>query len=236
MWWKKNKSKVIVPLIIVAILAAAFFFGGDAADTRDQTLQTPQTAAPTPEPGGTVQTPAPDGHELENGMLIDKETGKDAYLSDPVPSDKPAPAEPQETEKGDAAYSCTISISCADVLDNIELCEPETAAVIPKDGWILRPVTVTFTEGESVFDVLQRVCRENKIHMEFNTAAGYNSAYIEGIGNLYEFDAGELSGWLYSVNGWFPNYGSSRYQLKDGDTVRWVYSTDRTSYGEVNAA
>ena len=236
MWWKKNKSKVIVPLIIVAILAAAFFFGGDAADTRDQTLQTPQTAAPTPEPSGTAQTPAPDGHELENGMLIDKETGKDAYLSDPVPSDKPAPAEPQETEKGDAAYSCTISISCADVLDNIELCEPETAAVIPKDGWILRPVTVTFTEGESVFDVLQRVCRENKIHMEFNTAAGYNSAYIEGIGNLYEFDAGELSGWLYSVNGWYPNYGCSRYQLKNGDTVCWVYSTDRTSYGEVNAA
>ena len=235
MWWK-NKRKVIVPLIIVAILAAAFFFGGDAPDTRDQTLQTPQTAAPTPEPSGTAQTPAPDGYEWENGMHIDKETGKDAYLTDPVPSGKPAPVEPQDTEKGDAVYSCTISISCADVLANIDRCEPETAAVIPKDGWILRPVTVTFTEGESVFDVLQRVCRENKIHMEFNSAAGYNSAYIEGIGNLYEFDAGELSGWLYSVNGWYPNYGCSRYQLKNGDTVCWVYSIDRTSYGELNAA
>ncbi len=50
-------------------------------------------------------------------------------------------------------------------------------------------------------------------------------------GNLYEFDAGELSGWLYSVNGWFPNYGSSRYQLKSGDTICWVYSIDRSSYG-----
>lgn len=231
MWWKKNKRKIIVPLIIIAILAATFFFGEDAPDTSGQTLQTLQTAAPTPEPGGTAQTPAPDGDESENGMLIDRETGKDDYLTDPVPSDKPAPVEPQETEKSDAAYSCTISISCADVLDNIELCEPETAAVIPKDGWILRPVTVTFTEGESVFDVLQRVCRENKIHIEFNTAAGYNSVYIEGIGNLYEFDAGELSGWLYSVNGWYPNYGCSRYQLKDGDTVCWVYSVDKTSYG-----
>ena len=235
MWWK-NKRKVIVPLIIVAILAAAFFFGGDAPDTRGQTLQTPQTAAPTPEPSGAAQTPAPDGYEWENGMLIDKETGKDAYLTDPVPSGKPAPVEPQDTEKGDAVYSCTISISCADVLAYIDRCEPETAAVIPKDGWILRPVTVTFTEGESVFDVLQRVCRENKIHMEFNSAAGYNSAYIEGIGNLYEFDAGELSGWLYSVNGWYPNYSCSRYQLKNGDTVCWVYSIDRTSYGELNAA
>lgn len=241
MWWKKNKRKVIVPLIIVAILAAAFFFGGDAPDTRGQTLQTSQTAAPTPEPSGSASpdvtaSPAPDGYEWQNGMLIDMETGKDAYLTDPVPSGKPAPVEPQDTEKGDAGYSCTISISCADVLAYIDRCEPETAAVIPKDGWILRPVTVTFTEGESVFDVLQRVCRESKIHMEFNSAAGYNSAYIEGIGNLYEFDAGELSGWLYSVNGWYPNYGCSRYQLKDGDTICWVYSVDRTSYGELNAA
>ncbi|MGM9574529.1 MAG: DUF4430 domain-containing protein [Oscillospiraceae bacterium] len=231
MWWKKNKRKVIVPLIIVAILAAAFFFGGDAADTSGQTLQTAQTAAPTPEPSGAAQTPAPDGDESETGMLIDRETGKDAYLTDPVPTGKPAPVEPQDTEKGDAAYSCTISISCADVLSNIDDCAPETVAVIPKDGWMLRPVTVTFTEGESVFDVLQRVCRENNIHMEYSTTAGYNSAYIEGIGNLYEFDAGELSGWLYSVNGWFPNYGSSRYQLKSGDTICWVYSIDRTSYG-----
>ena len=43
--------------------------------------------------------------------------------------------------------------------------------------------------------------------------------YIEGINNLYEFDCGEQSGWMYSVNGWFPNYGCSRYQLKDGDVV-----------------
>lgn len=237
MWWKKNIRKILVPLIIIAILAAAFFFGGDVPDTSGRTLETAQPAAPTPEPGGSAssagiaQTPAPDGYEWENGMLIDQETGKDAYLTDPVPTGKPAPVEPQDTGKGDAAYSCTISISCADVIENIDICEPETAAVIPKDGWILRPVTVTFTEGESVFDVLQRVCRENNIHMEFNTAAGYNSAYIEGIGNLYEFDAGELSGWIYSVNGWFPNYGSSRYQLKSGDTICWVYSIDRSSYG-----
>ena len=68
-----------------------------------------------------------------------------------------------------------------------------------------------FTEGESVFDVLKRVCRENKIHMEFSETPVYQSAYIEGIGNLYEFDCGEGSGWMYRVNGEFPNYGCSRY-------------------------
>ena len=50
--------------------------------------------------------------------------------------------------------------------------------------------------------------------------------YIEGIANLYEFDCGPLSGWMYQVNGWFPNYGCSRYQMQDGDNIAWVYTCD----------
>jgi hypothetical protein len=98
--------------------------------------------------------------------------------------------------------------------------------LVPDDGWILEPTTVTFYEGESVFNVLQRTCKENKIHMEFENTPLYNSAYIEGIGNLYEFDCGDQSGWMYAVNGWFPNYGCSRYALENGDVIQWVYTCD----------
>ena len=98
--------------------------------------------------------------------------------------------------------------------------------LVPADGVILPSTTVTFSEGESVFDVLQRVCQDNKIHMESVWTPMYNSAYVEGIHNLYEFDVGSLSGWMYSVNGWFPNYGCSRYQVKDGDVVEWRYTCD----------
>ena len=59
--------------------------------------------------------------------------------------------------------------------------------------------------------------------MEYTAAPGYNGAYIEGIGNLYEFDVGELSGWMYSVNGSAPNVSCGKYVLKDGDTVSWYY-------------
>ena len=62
------------------------------------------------------------------------------------------------------------------------------------------------------------------IHLEFENTPIYNSAYIEGIGNLYEFDCGELSGWTYRVNGWCPNYGCSRCQLQPGDTIEWLYT------------
>ena len=62
--------------------------------------------------------------------------------------------------------------------------------------------------------------------MEFRSTPFYDSAYIMGINNIYEFDAGELSGWTYKVNGWYPNYGCSRYQLQPGDEIEWHYTCD----------
>ena len=173
-----------------------------------------------------MQASASGEYEEVGGMLIDTGTGKDKYQTDPVPEGKPIPVEPEDVEIGDAAYTCTLSISCATILDNLDLCDPEKVELVPADGWILQPMTVTFYEGESVFNVLQRTCKQQKIHMEFSNTPIYNSAYIEGIHNLYEFDVGNLSGWMYKVNGWFPNYGCSRYQLKDGDVIEWVYTCD----------
>ena len=161
-----------------------------------------------------------------NGMVIDPSTGKDKYMTDPVPEGKPLPVEPEDAVISDTAYTCTISIACDTILDHMDWLDPEKTELVPDDGWILKPTTVTFYEGESVFNVLQRTCKQKKIHMEFENTPMYNSAYIEGINNLYEFDCGELSGWMYSVNDWFPNYGCSRYALKDGDVICWVYTCD----------
>ena len=122
--------------------------------------------------------------------------------------------------------TCTISISCATILNNMDKCDESKRGLVPADGVILPAVTVTFSQGESVFDVLQRVCKERKIPMEFSWTPMYNSAYIEGIYNLYEFDVGDGSGWMYKVNDWFPNYGCSRYQVQPGDVICWVYTCD----------
>lgn len=126
----------------------------------------------------------------------------------------------------EGALHCTVSISCETLLTHREDCNESKRALIPEDGLLLSQTQAAFTEGESVYDVLQRVCRENGIQLEAAFMPLYGSVYVEGIGNLYEFDAGSLSGWMYSVNGWFPNYGCSRYTLADGDTVAWVYTCD----------
>ena len=192
-------------------------------DAPEQPLDPEESAEPAETP---APTPSPEAKTPEPTQEINPETGKDQYLTDPVPEGKPLPVEPQDVKIGATAYTCTISISCATILNNLDLCDPEKVELVPEDGWILEPVAVTFYEGESVFNVLQRTCKQLKIHMEFTNTPIYNSAYIEGIHNLYEFDVGELSGWMYKVNDWFPNYGCSRYQLKAGDVINWVYTCD----------
>ena len=154
-------------------------------------------------------------------------TQKDKYDTDPVPEGKPMPVEPENQEiNNKKKYTCTFSIECSTILNNLSDLDPDKRHLVPSDGVILPPTKVTFYEGESVYDVLQRVCKENNIHMESSWTPVYNSAYIEGINNLYEFDCGELSGWMYRVNGWYPNYGCSRYQLADGEKVEWRYTCD----------
>ena len=190
--------------------------------------QSPATQSTTP----TAPT-LPDGYlsgtSTESGRVYSTTTGggKDRYQTDPVPVGKPLPTEPQDQQVDTRKqYTCTFSIECATILNNLSQLAPEKLEMVPSSGVILPKQTVTFYEGESVFDVLQRLCRDKGIHMESSWTPIYNSAYIEGIHNLYEFDCGSLSGWMYRVNGWYPNYGCSRYQLAQGDVVEWRYTCD----------
>ena len=120
--------------------------------------------------------------------------------------------------------TCTIVIRCDSILSNLEALDPTKAPYVPESGYILTETTVSFTEGESVFDVLQRVCQEAGIQLEYSWSPLYDSYYVEGINHIYEFDCGPESGWMYMVNDQFPNYGSSDREVMAGDKIVWCYT------------
>ena len=97
---------------------------------------------------------------------------------------------------------------------------------VPANGTILAASTLEFSEGETVFDVLKRACSLAGIQLEYSWTPMNNSYYVEGIGNLYEFDCGNQSGWMYQVNGWYPNYGCSEYKVQNGDSIVWNYTCE----------
>ena len=135
--------------------------------------------------------------------------------------------EPQDTAVNqDSQLTCTLLVECSTILNNMGDLTEGKESLVPSDGIIYGPATVVFYEGESVYDVLLREMQNNRIHMEAEFTPMYNSAYVEGINNFYEFDCGRWSGWMYCVNGWYPNYGASRYQVRQGDVIEWHYTCD----------
>lgn len=144
--------------------------------------------------------------------------------TDPTQAITPPTTTPETSPPASGGGSCTITIRCDTILSNMGDLEPGKAEFVPEDGVILYPVTVEFESGETVFDVLKRVCDIAGIQLEYSWTPLYDSYYIEGINNLYEFDCGNESGWMYKVNGWFPNYGCSSYTLEDGDVIVWAYT------------
>ena len=138
-----------------------------------------------------------------------------------VQSEQPVSGGNQET-----VHTCTISIECSTILNNWDDLDQSKAEFVPANGWILYPSEVEFTPGDTVFDVLKSVCAQTGIHMSSRYTPVYGSYYIEGINQLYEFDCGQNSGWMYRVNGWYPNYGCSSYEVSDGDNIEWRYTCD----------
>ena len=124
----------------------------------------------------------------------------------------------------DLAYECTLTIRCDTILANWDKLEVAKQEFVPEDGVILATVKVPFAEGETAFDATTRACEAYGIQIEYSWTPLYNAYYVEGINHLYEFDCGAESGWMFKVNGWFPNYGSSAYVLQDGDAIMWEYT------------
>lgn len=123
-----------------------------------------------------------------------------------------------------AEGTCTIMVECSTILDNMDKLDKSVKEHVPQDGIIMGKKEVDFYKNENVYDVLKRELKNQGILMEASFTG--SSAYIEGIDNFYEFSCGDLSGWMYCVNGEYPNVGCSEYQVKDGDEIEWHYTCD----------
>lgn len=242
---KNNKKKIILCLAVLLILVAAFFFGGNQPKKNDFEKNEPVKVEEREQNSEQKkEEEIGEGVEQKAEAPTEEKKTETAEEKKETPEEKEPTAETEkkseevkeeakkqepQTEKEenkDGEHTCTLSVRCDKILDNMSLMNSDKKAIVPSDGVIYKEKTVTFYEGESVFNLLVREMKQNKIHLEFVNTPIYNSAYIEGIANIYEFDCGELSGWMYSVNGIFPNYGCSRYELKDGDRVEWIYTCD----------
>ena len=228
-----NKSKIIA--ILICLLFAVSLFGcGNVAD------KTAPEDVPMVQSENENEDKKVSDNSIENtGEQVTVQEKANSNEQEKSKDDKPqeAPLPEEEINQGQSSEDiqtqeintdehtmCTLYVHCRDVLQNYDMLKENKKSVIPKDGVIYAEKSVSFSEGESVFDILNREMKSSKIHLEFVYTPIYNSVYIEGIGNLYEFDCGDTSGWSYKVNGVKPNYGCSQYIVSSGDNIEFYYS------------
>lgn len=130
----------------------------------------------------------------------------------------------QETSKTDGSG---LSVPRAETADDKSKKENivRISIVGPEDRGVILPETdIQIEAGDTVLDVLVRVTKQNKIHMEHKGRK--ITAYIEGIDNIYEFDYGQKSGWVYKVNGAVSGKSAGACDVKSGDSIEWIYTLD----------
>ena len=238
MLFKNNKRNFIIwGIIIVAIIAVTVFsfvamdfynnievWERSNNNFLDETIIfDEEQVVDNIEESESTESNAENNSDEDNEQEIELEiTQNKSGVTDEIDSIEESEEKKEEKEE----YSCTIEVRCDKILDNLEKLSKGKKDLISADGVILDKKEVGFNKGENVFDILLRVLKESKIHMEFVKTPATDNVYIEGINNIYEFDCGELSGWMYKVNGKFPNYGCGKYYLEKGDTVEFIYTCD----------
>lgn len=234
---KRNHRKKVSTIILSIVMALAITMTGCSASKTDAELwnnaeniisaesleDNTDYSKFDDEEKGTEEKSTKDKNAEEKNAEPEKGVKADNKKNDMAPGKEEPSKESKEEPK---KKSCTISISCATILSNMDSLKEGKESVVPSGGVILGSTGVEINDGDTVFDVLSKVVRQKGIHMEYTNTPGYNSVYVEGIANIYERDCGPASGWQYAVNGTYPGYGSSQYEVKDGDVIAWNYTCD----------
>ena len=109
----------------------------------------------------------------------------------------------------------TFSADCKSVLGRMDTIDPSVnqPSVIPPDGVVIAECTLSLPEGSSAFDALITAARQQQVRVDYT-------------GSSWGTYVGELSGWMYRVNGEFPQVYAGEFTLHEGDVVEFVYTCD----------
>ena len=118
-----------------------------------------------------------------------------------------------------------LTVRCDEALEHVGQMNVELLAsgLLPSDGVILARTEYVLREGDSVYEILDRAMRHNRIPTEYVYSSD-GGVYVKGMGHLYEYDCGPLSGWSFSVNGEPAQSSCNRLELSDGDEIVWSYT------------
>ncbi|CAM3228865.1 DUF4430 domain-containing protein [Filibacter tadaridae] len=179
--------------------------------SANKTVEKPASDQQSKKPAATTKSPAVVHKPASESAKSTTATQPGAVKPAPTKPSPTKPAEPKPNKPATVPEAKTSKVVYSIVISGSE---------IP-----LAPTTMEIKDGDTVLKTLINITKKNKVQMDYRGGQGA-TAYVEGIDNVYEFDRGQGSGWMYRVNGIFPDRGAGVVKLLDGDRVEWLYTTN----------
>ncbi|MDD6339292.1 MAG: DUF4430 domain-containing protein [Butyrivibrio sp.] len=112
-----------------------------------------------------------------------------------------------------------------EIATNVSIAGPE--------GEIFAEGRVLVNEGDTAFDQLVKILKQNRINLDYSKNPITGDIYVRGIGGISEFAYGSKSGWTYRINGEYPGVACNAYRIKENDLIEWIYVTGEVDNEEI---
>lgn len=234
---KRKLSLALAVILIISIFAGCSAQKEETDSTKDDTTITQTVSAETEQTSQKGNESETTDKQVENttdkttesnsASSASKEKEKEKATSKSsgaakTTQKKTTPTTAKTTKKPESTVStCTLTIECTAVLDNMSSLKAGHEKYVPDDGYILSNKKMTVSKGDTVYDVLKEACSENGIRLTASNSTF--GIYVSGINNIDEKDCGKNSGWTYWVNGNMPMVTCGKYTVNNGDEIKFSY-------------
>lgn len=234
---KRKLSLALAVILIISIFAGCSAQKAETDSIKDDTTITQTVSAETEQTSQKgnesettdkqVEDTTDKTAESNSASSASKEKEKEKTTSKSssaakTTQKKTTPTTAKTTKKPESTVStCTLTIECTAVLDNMSSLKAGHEKYVPDDGYILSNKKMTVSKGDTVYDVLKEACSENGIRLTASNSTF--GIYVSGINNIDEKDCGKNSGWTYWVNGNMPMVTCGKYTVNNGDEIKFSY-------------
>ncbi|MDP4086495.1 MAG: DUF4430 domain-containing protein [Bacillota bacterium] len=216
--------KIFTILFVFVLLLSLFGCSNDSLKEKSK-------ASPPVKTGKVVKTSAPEKTVQKN----ESETASSKQVNPPKTSvNKTIPTQPKKQITPITKQTGTVVVKKTQatqapkttVKTNPVPSKTVTFSIMgPKDkGVILSSTKVSIKDGDTILDVLIHATQSHSPKIQVDYSGSGATAYVEGIDNIYEFDYGAKSGWLFKQNGVGLTKGAGISKIKAGDWIECYYT------------
>ncbi|WP_207671295.1 DUF4430 domain-containing protein [Paenibacillus cymbidii] len=225
-----RRTAAVWAALIVVLFMLVGCAGAKSGDAAGPSASAAPGAASASPPAATAQPPASAATPASAAPTPTQPAPSASASATPMPSAPPAAATATPPASAAASTAAAPSAAASAPPSAAPAATPAVEAVTlrivgdDKHGEILKETSVPVKGETTVLAVLSEATRARKLQMEYSGKGAM--AYVKGIDNLYEYDRGAKSGWLFRVNDVFAGKGAGTYEVKAGDRIEWLYTLD----------